>query len=102
MRFPTVLFCTLAALSAAPLATPAQTKLVLPDAPRVAFVGNTFVERDWQQGYLETRLILAFPQKELIFRNLGWSGDNVKGESRARFGTPADGFKHLESHVAEF
>ena len=49
---------------------------------RVVFVGPTFVERTARFGHLETALTLAMPEKELIFRNLGWSADTVKGESR--------------------
>jgi len=73
----------------------------LPENPRVAFIGNTFVERDAEHGYFETRLLLAFPDKEIIFRNLGWSGDTVRGEARAGFGQPIDGFNRLAKHVAD-
>jgi len=75
--------------------------LALPDRPRVAFVGNTLVERDQQHGYFETLLIESFPNQEIEFRNLGWSGDTVRGEARARFGQPIDGFNHLAKHVEE-
>jgi hypothetical protein len=78
-----------------------EKAFTLPDDPRVAFIGNTLVERDAEQGYFETRLILAFPEKEIVFRNLGWSGDTVRGEARAGFGQPADGFNRLAKHVAE-
>jgi lysophospholipase L1-like esterase len=73
----------------------------LPENPRVAFIGNTFVERDAEHGYFETRLLLAFADKEIVFRNLGWSGDTVRGEARAGFGQPIDGFNRLAKHVAD-
>ncbi|MDB5318416.1 MAG: GDSL-like Lipase/Acylhydrolase [Phycisphaerales bacterium] len=73
----------------------------LPEHPRIAFIGNTFCERDQQQGYLETLLIAGFADKEIEFRNLGWSGDTVRGEARAGFGQPIDGFNHIAKHVAE-
>jgi lysophospholipase L1-like esterase len=79
----------------------ADKPLALPDPPRVAFIGNTLVERDQQQGYFETLLIESFPDKEIEFRNLGWSGDTVRGEARARFGQPIDGFNHIVKHVAD-
>jgi hypothetical protein len=91
------LWCSLAA----PLALAAEPKLALPDSPKIAFVGNTFVERDFQHGYLETRLILANLDKDIVFRNLGWSGDTVRAESRAGFGKPADGFRHLEEYITD-
>jgi lysophospholipase L1-like esterase len=82
--------------------TRAQDKpFTLPDAPRIAFIGNTFVERDAEHGYFETRLILTFPDKDIVFRNVGWSGDTVRGEARAGFGQPADGFNRLAKHVAD-
>src|SRR3954454_8104381 len=78
-----------------------DAKFTLPEQPRVAFIGNTFVERDAEHGYFETRLILAFPDKDIVFSNLGWSGDTVRGEARAGFVQPIDGFNHLAKHVAE-
>jgi hypothetical protein len=96
---PSVAIALLLALTARAQQPPAP--LTLPDAPRIAFVGNTFVERDWCHGHLETRLILAFPDRPIVFRNLGWSGDTVRGEARAGFGQPQDGFNHLSKHLDE-
>jgi lysophospholipase L1-like esterase len=80
----------------------AQDKpFALPEHPRIAFIGNTFVERDQEQGYFETLLIAGFADKEIEFRNLGWSGDTVRGEARTRFGQPIDGFNHIAAHMAE-
>jgi lysophospholipase L1-like esterase len=98
---PHLLALTFVLTSAATVAPAREKPFQLPDAPRVAFIGNTFVERDAEHGYLETRLILAFPEKDVVFRNLGWSGDTVRGEARAGFGQPVDGFNHLARHVAE-
>src|SRR4051812_8388744 len=95
-------FAALLLLQLAPIAPAADDKAFsLPDRPVIAFIGNTFVERDFEQGYFETRLILAFADKQVIFRNLGWSGDTVRGEARAGFGPPTDGFNHLARHVEE-
>ena len=69
--------------------------LELQDGDRVVFVGGTYVERMQQHGYLEALLTVAHPNKHITFRNLGWSGDTVWGESRALFGTQADGFARL-------
>jgi lysophospholipase L1-like esterase len=91
----------LSLLLAAQCACADDKPVTLPENPRVAFIGNTLVERDAEQGYFETRLILAFPEKEIAFRNLGWSGDTVRGEARAGFGQPVDGFNRLAKHVAE-
>ena len=81
----------------------AETKPIeFPAESRIAFIGNTLVERDVHHGYLETLLIAALPETNITFRNLGWSGDNVRCESRQGFGQSADGMAHLARHVADF
>jgi GDSL-like Lipase/Acylhydrolase family len=69
------------------------------DGDRVVLIGDTLIERDQKYGYLETILTAQNPDKTLTFRNLGWSGDTVRGLSRARFGPPAEGWQHLIEHV---
>ncbi len=69
------------------------------DGDRVLFLGSTVVERAQRYGDWEMMWTAAFPDKKLVFRNLGWSGDTVFGHARARFGTVQDGFDHLETHV---
>ncbi len=71
----------------------------LRDGDRVVFVGNTFIERDQVYGYLETMLTARWPDRNITFRNLGWSGDTVWGEARAGFDTPIEGFKRLVEQV---
>jgi lysophospholipase L1-like esterase len=66
---------------------------------RVVLLGNTLVEREQRYGYWETALTTRFPDRDVTFRNLGWSGDTVFGEARAGFGSPADGFRLLTEHV---
>jgi len=66
---------------------------------RVVLLGNTLVEREQRHGYWETALTTRFPDRDVTFRNLGWSGDTVFGEARAGFGSPADGFRLLTEHV---
>lgn len=85
-------------LSAAPAV--AADPPELRDGDRVVLLGNTLIEREQRHGYWEAALTAAHPDKKITFRNLGWSGDTVWGEARARFGGQADGFKHLKQHVA--
>lgn len=73
----------------------------LADGERVVFIGSTFVERAQQYDYIEARLTAQFPGRKILFRNLGWSGDNVWGDSRAGFDTRADGYRRLVDHVRE-
>src|SRR5205085_4760819 len=67
----------------------------LRDGDRVVWLGGTLIEREQRYGYWETALTLRYPDRNLIFRNLGWSGDTVWGEARAGFDTPKEGFRRL-------
>ena len=69
------------------------------DGDRIVLVGDTLIERDQRYGYLETMLTALNPDKNLTFRNLGWSGDTVAGLSRAGFEPPAAGYKQLVEQV---
>jgi lysophospholipase L1-like esterase len=100
------LFLAIATLPALAGTAPAQPTApavpappVLRDGDRVILIGSALVERDAAHGYLETILTARFPRSNIVFRNLGWSGDTVFGHARAGFGTTADGFKHLREHV---
>ncbi len=87
-------------LSASPEA-PAPAPFELKTGDRVVWIGNTLVEREQRYGYWETALLAAYPDKNITFRNLGWSGDTVFGDARAGFDTPAKGFERLVSLTLE-
>lgn len=70
-------------------------KFQLGDGDRVAFLGNTFFEREQLHGYLETLLASRHPDRRVTFRNIAWSGDTVFGHARAAFDTPVQGFERL-------
>ncbi len=72
----------------------------LKDGDRVVLLGSTIIEREQRYGYWELMLTRRYPDKNIIFRNLGWSGDTVFGHARASFGSTADGFRLLKDHVA--
>jgi lysophospholipase L1-like esterase len=74
-------------------------RLVLSDGDRVVLLGGTFIEREQSYGYLEAALVSRYPGKNIVVRNLGWSGDTVWGEARAGFGGPADGFNQLKASL---
>ncbi len=69
---------------------------------RIVLLGGTLIEREQKYGQWEAAITAMFPDKNLKFRNFGWSGDTVWGESRASFGTPADGFKKLVELTLEW
>jgi lysophospholipase L1-like esterase len=79
----------------------AAEPLPLKDGDRVVFVGSTVIEREQRYGYWETALTVREPQKNVTFRNLGWSGDTVWGESRCRFDfeKPGEGVRLIVEHV---
>jgi len=79
-----------------PIAAP-----ILPDQPRIAWVGSTWVEREQEHSHFETALHLLKPGSRIVFRNLGWSGDTVFGESRAGFGSVEDGYKALIKQISD-
>jgi lysophospholipase L1-like esterase len=71
----------------------------LVDGDRVVWLGGTVIEQEQRYGYWETALTAHYPDRNITFRNLGWSGDTVWGESRAGFDTPREGYKRLVEHT---
>lgn len=55
---------------------------------RVVFLGNSLFENEQQYGFLEFALTTRWPDRDITFRNLGWSGDTVFGEARSYYTTP--------------
>ncbi len=84
-----------------PAAAPDSSKLQFKTGDRVVIIGGAFAERDQAYGYLETAIVARHPDKNLIFRNLGWSGDTVSGDARANFQyrQPNFGFRQLKEMV---
>ena len=65
------------------------------DGDRVVVIGSTLIEREQAGGYWELALTLRNKDKAVTFRNLGWSGDTVWGESRGSFDGQAKGYAKL-------
>jgi lysophospholipase L1-like esterase len=66
---------------------------------RVVFLGNSLFENDFQYGYLEMALTMQFPDRNVTFRNLGWTGDNVFGDGRSTFTNPPTPYQHLINNI---
>ena len=77
----------------------AEAPFIFQDQERVLFLGATMLEREQEEGYLETLLTARFADKNLSFRNLAWSGETVFGDSRAAFDTAKEGFERMVKHV---
>ena len=71
------------------------------DGDRVVLIGDTLIEREAAYGYVEERLVTQFPERHIIFRNLGWSADMPAGESRASFDfdKPEKGFEKIKEEL---
>ena len=72
---------------------------------KVVFLGNAFFENAIDNGEIETALSIRVPKKNITFRNIGWSGDNVFAHARTRargggrFGNPNKGFEILTNQI---
>ncbi len=54
----------------------------LVEGDRVVLLGNALIEHERFHGYIETRLLRHTSAAKITFRNLGWSGDTVRGDAR--------------------
>jgi putative heme-binding domain-containing protein len=79
------------------------------DDDRVALVGDAFIEREQYYGWMELAATTQFPDKNVVFRNLGWSGDTPAGDSRnglslVQAGTesPEEGWKQLQNQLSTY
>lgn len=70
----------------------------LQSGDKVVLLGGALIEQEQLHGYWETLLTAAHPNRDVTFRNLGWSGDTVGGESRGMF-EPHEGYQRLIEHV---
>ena len=67
----------------------AAQNLELNKGDHICLVGNTLAERMQEFGWLETRLYSRFADRDLVFRNLGYSADEVTTRLRSMdFGSP--------------
>ncbi|QDT15727.1 PVC-type heme-binding CxxCH protein [Alienimonas californiensis] len=66
----------------------------------VAYIGNTLADRMQHHAWLETYLHALLPDRELTFRNLGFSGDELKQRQRAdNFGDADQWLTKVEADV---
>src|ERR1051325_6839672 len=93
-----VLFTVFVAQAIAATKTPFEFR----DGERVVLLGDTLIEREGAYGYIEERLTTQFPDRNVQFRNLGWSADTPQGTARASFDfdKPGKGFEKLKDEVA--
>lgn len=92
VRFALTIACVITAVSTI---RADESAPVLKPGDRVAILGGMFVERMQAGGQLEVELQQRRPEWRLSVRNLGWSGDDVRGIARKRFDGPRDGYARL-------
>ncbi len=89
-------FATLILLVARPAL--AQT-LELDRGSRISIIGNTLAERMQHDGWLES-MMHAGLNRDLVIRNLGFSGDELTTRLRSKdFGTPDEWMKRLQTDI---
>ena len=52
------------------------------EGDKVVFLGDSFIEREQYAGWIELAATTQFPDRNVTFRNLGWSADTPAGDSR--------------------
>ncbi|WP_185958257.1 SGNH/GDSL hydrolase family protein [Fodinibius sediminis] len=73
----------------------------LENEDRVVLLGNSLIQYDQQHGYIEYALTTRWPQKDITFRNLGWTGDTVHGKARTYYTTPPGPYELLIDQLKE-
>jgi hypothetical protein len=98
----------LAALLSFPYLLSAAAPFELKDGDRVIFLGDTLIEREQSYGWIELMLTTRFPDRNVTFRNLGWSADTPAGESRlglslrqAGLEPEGEGWELLQKQIAD-
>ncbi len=57
----------------------------------IAVIGNALADRMQHDGWLESLIYASFPDKDLVFRNLAFAGDEIVFRHRSEnFGSPDD------------
>ena len=79
----------------------AQAQLLeLRRGDHVAVIGNNFADRMQHHAWLETFIQAAHPEHDLTFRNLGFTGDEVKARPRSNnFGNADQWLSKVEADV---
>lgn len=95
-----ILVCFFVAATSIPLSAQSGfLPLELKHQDRILFLGSSLFENELAEGYLEFALASRWPDRDLTFRNLGWTGDNVFAEARSTFTTPPTPYQQLFQQI---
>ena len=98
------LTASLALAMLSPLPTgQAASGFTLQPQDNICIIGNTLGERMQYDGWLETLLQARFPEHQLVFRNLAFSGDEIATRLRSKnFGTPDEWLSGLAEPIGGY
>lgn len=70
-------------------------------AKTIVLLGNGLIEESQASGYIETLLNRRFPDRRLVIRNIGWTGDTVWAKARTPGYQNPSGLDRLKKQTAE-
>lgn len=98
--FAFLFFVSVLTCSTAPRLRAAEPLLTLQKGDHICIVGNGLADRMQHSGYLEAMIHAKFSQHTLVFRNLGFAGDEISVRMRSEgFGSPDDWLKKEKADV---
>lgn len=78
----------------------AEPFVELKSGDHITFIGNTLPERMQHEGWLETLIQQRYADKDLVFRNLAFSGDELDKRPRSEnFGSPQQWLTKTQTDV---
>ena len=78
----------------------AAPKFEIREGDHIAILGNTLADRMQHDGWVETFIQARYPKDKLVFRNLGFSADELTIRLRsAAFGSPDTWLTHVKADV---
>ncbi|MEN9675057.1 MAG: hypothetical protein RIS76_953, partial [Verrucomicrobiota bacterium] len=100
MRYLTLALACLVSFSVPLLRAAPPTSLELQPGDHVALIGNALADRMQHTGFFETLVVAKQPDRNLVFRNLAVSGDEVVTRHRSEnFGTPDQWLTRVKADV---
>src|SRR5690606_10055026 len=77
-----------------------EPRLTLNKGDHIAIIGNTLADRMQHDGWLDTMLHARFPAHDLVIRNLGFAGDELKTRPRSdNFGSADQWVPRVQADV---
>ncbi|MBI1784717.1 hypothetical protein HYR69_06190, partial [Candidatus Sumerlaeota bacterium] len=97
---PFILFISGCAFWRSPRPTEENPLLAIQRNDHIGIIGGGLADRMQHSGYLEALIHQKYPDYNLVFRNLGFAGDEVVTRMRSEnFGSPHDWLKHEKATI---